>query len=83
MSVEHALIMSYPFGRFPSIQHNQLRDITAVFCLRFVIILALNQLYNLYLENSSIIARSASVDDGARLDVSAEFLGSGYQNEPI
>ena len=58
--------MSYPFGGLPSIQHNELCDVTAAFCLRFVIVFALNQLYNpVCLDNSSIVARSANVDDGA------------------
>ena len=43
--------------------------------------LGLNQLYNLCLENSSIIAKSANVDDGARLDVSAEIFGVGIAGD--
>ena len=53
MSVEHAL--SCPFGGFPSIQHNELHDITAVFCWRFVTTSVLNQFYNHCLGNGFII----------------------------
>ena len=71
MSVEHA--PSCPFGGFPSIRHNELCDITAAFCQRFVITSVLNQRYNHCLGNIS----TGNVEDGALLDVSAEFQGSG------
>ena len=71
MSIEHA--PSCPSGGFPSIRHNELWDITAAL---------LSEVCHNYVRTTlaTIVRgeyRSANVEDGAHLDVSAEFLGSG------
>ena len=69
MSVEHAL--SCPFGGFPSIRHNELRDITAALLSEFCHNVSVEP--NLQpLSGEQFHYRSANVEDGARLDVSAE-----------
>ena len=73
-SVEHSLSCSY--GGFPSIRHNELRDITAE--------LMSEVCHNVGTEPSlqpitdeHLIHRTANKEDGARLDVAAEnFWGS-------
>ena len=69
LSVEHAF--SCPSGGFPSIRHNELRDITAAFlsdiCHNVSIEPTLQPL-----SGEQFQYRSANVEDGARLDVSAE-----------
>ena len=76
-TVEHAL--SCPHGGFPSIRHNELRDITAEFLSEVC--------HNVGTEpplqpitDEHLIHRTANREDGARLDVAAEsFWGSDRQ----
>ena len=69
VSVEHAL--SCPFGGFPSIQHNELHDITAA--LLSEVSHNVSAEPNLQpLSGEQFHYRSANVEDGACLDVSAE-----------
>ena len=69
MSVEHAL--SCPFGGFPSIRHNELRDITAALLSEICHNVSVEP--NLQpLSGEQFHYRSANVEDGARLDVSSE-----------
>ncbi len=71
-SVEHALSCSYEsYGGFPSIRHNEIRDLTAH--------LMSEVCYNVGIEpelqpltDEWFNLRSANVEDGARLDVRAE-----------
>ena len=72
MTVEHAFSCS--FGGFPSIRHNELWDITAS--------LLSEVCHNVRIEPSlqplsgeQFHYRSANIEDGARLDVSAESFG--------
>ena len=74
MSIEHAL--SCPFGGFPSICHNELRDITAA--------LLSGVCHNVGIEphlqpfsGESLQYRSSNVEDGARLDVVQRVFGIG------
>jgi hypothetical protein len=75
--VEHALSCSY--GGFPSIRHNELRDITAE--------LMSEVCHNVGAEpslqpitNEHLIHRTANKEDGARLDVAADsFWGNDRQ----
>ena len=73
MSIEHAL--SCPFGGFPSIRHNELRDITAGLAAGFLCEVCHNVGIKPSLQPLSgeqFHYRSANVEDGARLDVRAE-----------
>ena len=80
MTVEHAF--SCPFSGFPSIRHNELRDITAAL-LSEVCSNVRTEPPLQPLSGEQFHYRSANVEDGARLDVSAEsfwgrdFLGTG------
>ena len=69
MSIEHAL--SCPFGGFPSIRHNELRDITAAFMSEICHNVRVEPTLQ-PLSGEQFRYRSANVEDGARLDVSAE-----------
>ena len=78
-TVEHAL--SCPHGGFPSIRHNELRDITAEFLSEVC--------HNVGTEPSlqsitdeHLIHRTANREDGARLDVAAESFGEVTDNAP-
>ena len=68
MSVEHAL--SCPFGGFPSIRHNELCDITAVLLSEVCHNVSVEPTLQ-PLSGEQFHYRSANVEDGARLDVSA------------
>ena len=67
MTVEHAF--SCPFGGFPSIRHNELRDITAAL-LSEVCSNVRTEPPLQPLSGEQFHYRSANVEDGARLDVS-------------
>ena len=69
MSIEHAL--GCPFGGFPSIRHNELRDITAAFMSEICHNVSVEPTLQ-PLSGEQFQYRSANVEDGARLDVSAE-----------
>ena len=69
MSVEHAL--SCPFGGFPSIQHNESHDITAAFLSGICHNVSIEPILQ-PLSGERFYYRSVNVEDGARLDVSAD-----------
>ena len=69
MSVEHAF--SCPSGGFPSIRHNELHDIAAAFLSDICHNISIEPTLQL-LSGEHFQYRSANVEDGARLDVSAE-----------
>ena len=71
MSIEHTL--SCPSGGFPSIHHNELWDITAAL-LSEVCHNVSTEPHLLPFSGESLQYRSANVEDGARLDVSAESV---------
>ena len=78
LTIEHAL--SCPCGGFPSIRHNELRDLTAQFltetCRNVGIEPTLQPLGDEHLRH-----RTAIREDGARLDIVAEnFWGRDRQN---
>ena len=77
-SVEHALSCSY--GGFPSICHNEIRDLTAYLMSELCHNVGIEpELQPLTGERFHF--RSANVDDGARLDVRAEsFWGHDRQS---
>jgi len=66
--------MSCPFGGFPSIRHNELRDITAAFLSEVCHNVSIKPTLQ-PLSSEQFHYRSANVEEGTRLDVSAEFLG--------
>ena len=68
-SFEHAF--SCPSGRFPSIQHNELHDITAAFLSEICHNISIEPTLQ-PLSGEQFQYRSANVEDGACLDVSAE-----------
>ena len=68
-TVEHAL--GYPCGGFPSIRHNELRDITAELLTEVCHSVGVEPVLQ-PLTGEQFSYRSANVEDGACLDVVAE-----------
>ena len=78
LSVENALNCFH--GGFPSIRHNELRNITAEL-LSEVCHNVDTELSLQLITDEHLIHRTANRDDGARLDVAADsFWGNGRQH---
>ena len=76
-SVEHAL--SCPYGGFPTIRHNELRDITAELMSEVCHNVGTEPILQ-PITNECLVHRTANREDGARLDVAADsFWGNDRQ----